>query len=130
MEAIKRRRRYSKDIVAGLVFIAAGAVLLFHQFGLFEWEDLGVRSVWNLWPLVFVIGGIVRLSEAPTMYHLGSGFWWITMGLWLYVSINHIYGLTFGETWPVVVILWGAQVVWKSLTGHTRHHIAEAQHGQ
>lgn len=130
MEASGRRRRYTKDIVAGLAFILAGAALLLHQFGYFEWEDLGVRSVWNLWPLLFVIGGIVHLADAPTLYEVGHGFWWIGLGAWLYVSVNHVYGLSFGETWPVVVILWGAEVVWKSLTKDSRHRIAEAHHGQ
>ncbi|MFA6456265.1 MAG: DUF5668 domain-containing protein, partial [Bacteroidota bacterium] len=111
---MSRRKFSAQDAVVGSLLILIGAVLLLHQLNIFYLYDLGIDSVWQLWPFILVVIGIGKLVDAPTVYHIGHGIWWIFLGLWLYVSINHVYGLGFEETWPAMLIAWGVSMMWES----------------
>ncbi len=109
-------RRFSmQDFVAGTLLIFFGAILLLHQTDVLSLEMFGVQSVWKLWPVVLIVIGIAKLADAPSIHHIGSGAWWLFLGIWLYVSINHVYGLGFGDTWPALLIAWGVSMMWESL---------------
>lgn len=124
------RRFSAQDAVVGIMLIVFGTVLLLHQMDILYLEDLGVRSIWQLWPVIFIIIGIGKLADAPTMYHIGTGVWWIFLGTWLYVSINHVYGLGFGETWPAMLVAWGVSMMWDSIAKPARRMYKEEQYGK
>ena len=98
MDTIRRRSFSAQDAVVGTILILFGIVMLLHQLDVIYLHDFGIRSLWHLWPFILVIIGIGKLVDAPTLYHIGKGMWWIFLGLWLYVSIYHVYGLSFSET--------------------------------
>jgi hypothetical protein len=115
-----RRMFSAKDAVVGTILILFGSVLLLNQLDIFYLDELGIHSVWQLWPFILVVIGIGKLVDAPTFYHVGNGIWWIFMGLFLYVTINHVYGLYFSDTWPALLVAWGISMMWESLTKHSR----------
>ncbi len=99
----------------GALFIIIGTALLLQKLDVIYLEELlGIRSIWNAWPIVFVILGLGKLIDSPRLKEIGEGVWWIFLGSWLYVSINHIYGLSFRETWPAIIIAFGTSVLWES----------------
>lgn len=129
--SLRNHRRYgAKDLVIGLILVAAGTILLLQQLNIIYLYDLGIRSIWQLWPFILVLIGIGKLADAPTLYHIGKGIWLIFLGLWLYVSINHVYGLSFGETWPAVLIVWGVSMMWESLTKNEKKIYKEEYYGK
>jgi hypothetical protein len=130
METIRRRRFSASDAVIGILLIIFGSVLLLQQFDVIYLYDLGIHSVWQLWPFIFVVIGIGKLVDAPTLYHIGKGIWLIFLGLWLYVSIYHVYGLSFGETWPAMLIAWGVSMMWDSFTKSSRTMYKEDYYGK
>ncbi len=117
-------------MIVGSVMIAFGTLLLLQQLDIFTIYDLGIDSIWQLWPMIFVFIGIGKLADAPTLYHLRKGAWLIFLGVWLYVSINHVYGLTFGETWPAVLIVWGTGMIWESITKDSKKMYQENIYGK
>lgn len=110
------RRVSTQHSVMGILLIIVGALLLMNQFGMLTLYNLGIDSVWHLWPFIFVLSGIVKLADAQNLYETGRGFWNIFLGLWLYVSIYHVYGLDFSDTWPAMLVAWGLSMVWRSMT--------------
>ena len=106
--------------VVGIVLISAGLLLMMQKF-----QMIDVGSVWSQWPLIFVIIGAVKLSQMENKKDLGEGIWWIFIGTWLYVSIRHLFGLSFSETWPALIIAWGVSMIWKSFNPHTHRLVKE-----
>ncbi len=110
-----QERKLSGRIIMGALFVIIGIVLLLQKLDVIYLEDLlGIRSIWNAWPVVFVILGLGKLIDSPRLKEIGEGVWWIFLGGWLYVSINHIYDLGFRETWPAIIIAFGVSVLWES----------------
>ncbi len=123
-------RGTSGRIMMGGLFIIIGTVLLLQKMDIIYLEEwLGIRSIWNAWPIILVLMGIGKIIEAPTILHIGKGVWWIFLGAWFYVSINHIFGLSFRETWPAVIIAWGSNMLWESFVKNLRAKAGGLQNG-
>lgn len=120
MTYFQQRRISMQDAIIGSILILFGSLLLLHQFDIVYLERLGVRSIWHLWPFIIVIIGIGKLADARSLYHIGKGVWLMFFGTWLYVSIYHVYGLSFRETWPAILIAWGVGMMWESMTKNTK----------
>ena len=93
----------------GILFIILGVGLLLAKF-----DIIAIGSIWNYWPAIFVIMGTAKLINAFSLQEIGAGIWWIFFGSWLFVSLNHIWGLSFHTTWPAILVAWGASMIWKS----------------
>lgn len=107
---MSNKRRYGNgSLVTGILLLIVGTALLLQNF-----EVIFIGSVWSHWPLGLVIIGLVKLFNVADAKQIGEGVWWIFIGLWLYVSVRHLYGLGFGDTWPALIIAWGISIVWKS----------------
>ncbi len=102
-------RRSQGSLVTGILLLVVGFVLMMQNFDL-----IYIGSIWSFWPFILVIAGIVKLLYAGDARTFGAGLWLIFLGVWLYVSIQHVYGLDFGSTWPALIIAWGLSIVWKS----------------
>lgn len=113
---METRRISTHHAVIGIMLIIIGGVLLLNQLNMLSLYELGIDSVWHLWPLIFVISGIGKLADARNLFETGRGFWNIFLGVWLYVSLYHVYGLDFSTTWPAMLVAAGLSMVWRSLT--------------
>jgi len=116
-----QERKLSGRIIMGVLFIIIGTALLLQKLDVIYLEELlGIRSIWSAWPIIFVIIGVGKMIDVPTMKEIGEGVWWIFLGGWLYVSINHIYDLSFRETWPAIIIAFGVNVLWESFAKNSK----------
>ena len=106
----KSKTRFGGQVFLGILLMLVGALFLADN-----WYYLDLGPVWRYWPLIFVLFGIQKLVNAEGREAVGSGAWLIFFGLWLFVSFNHIWGLDFGDSWPILIIGWGVSVIWKSL---------------
>ncbi len=119
------RKSSSAHIVIGSFLLLAGAALLLENVGIID-----VGPLWRFWPLILVGLGIARISNAASRHEEGSGVWLLLLGLWFTISIFHLGGLTFGDTWPAMFIALGVSLIWKSLPGvPTIHQEKEHAHG-
>jgi hypothetical protein len=94
----------------GLIFIGFGAVMLLTRLDILylDWH-------WTYWPLIFIIIGLVKIGNATQRHDLGDGIWWLFIGSWLFVSVNHVWGLSFHNSWPILLIALGIRMIYKSL---------------
>ena len=91
-------------LIWGLFLIALGGLLLAVNLGL----PLPHR-VWNYWPFLVIALGAARMLFSRD----GDGFWWLLGGLYGWISIWHVGGLTWGTAWPIFVIAGGLSMLLK-----------------
>ena len=103
------RHRGRRGLATGVALMLLGLLFLLANLRLVDF-----RFTWDAWPLFIVIFGVVRMIDSPNR---GSGFWLIAIGLWLFVNEWEIWGLTYHDSWPLLVVLVGLSMVWKAVRG-------------
>lgn len=108
-------RRSNTSLIWGVLLITIGIAYLLQNFTVFD-----IGSLWSHWPLLLVVIGIVKLFAPENRKQLGAAVWLIFIGMWLYVSIHHLYGLSFSTTWPLLIIAWGITIISQSFYHQAR----------
>lgn len=97
----------------GVAMIVGGALLLLDFTGVLE-----IATYWHVryyWPLIIVVVGVVQLAGFPDVKSVSNGLWTIFIGVWLFLVIQHMFGLTFRNSWPVFVVAWGVKLLGEAL---------------
>lgn len=97
---------WRRQLMWGLVLVLFGLTILLDRMDLIE-----VRSLWRYWPLVMIVIGINKMIGYPTPGHYSSGLWMMFMGVWLFAVFQNMFGLTFGNSWPFVIIASGVSIM-------------------
>lgn len=95
-----------KQIMWGLVLIVLGVIFLLDRMNMVEAETL-----WHYWPLVMVVAGINQTIGYPSARQFRNGLWTIFTGLWLFAVFENLFGLTFRNSWPLFLLMWGVLMV-------------------
>ena len=98
-------------VIWGLVLIAIGVTFLLARFGVLETHDIG-----RLWPLVLVAIGVGQAATGK----FGSGLSLVMMGAWFLACSFGWMGLTFRNSWGLLLVAQGSGMVVRSLTGEDR----------
>jgi Domain of unknown function (DUF5668) len=113
-------------IVVGAILLALGTAMLLNSTGVID-----VHLGRFIGPLVLIaIGSSIVLGQHGLVIdsrestadgdrrrrrrrRRGStgGIYLIGLGIWLLVSQNHVFGLTFATSWPLLIILSGFMIV-------------------
>jgi hypothetical protein len=104
--------RYRGSLVAGLILLAVGIAFLLDNFDVIYIGE----PVSHFWPLIIVAMGLVRVVQAENAWERRRGIAWTFVGLWLLVSVLHMFGLTFHTSWPLLLIGAGINAIWKSVS--------------
>lgn len=91
-------RRNATRLVFGAFLMLVGGLLLADNLGV----DVPV-SVWSYWPFLLIAMGAVKLALGPGDAREG-GFWMVLAGLYGWVSVFRIAGLTWGSAWPIFLL--------------------------
>jgi ABC-type transport system involved in cytochrome c biogenesis permease component len=102
--------RKAKNVVWGVFLIAFGALLLLENLG---GLDLHGGSLWPLVLFALAASKVVegRIGAAVTFTLLGTVFFAITMNL---------YGLTYRNSWPLLIVAVGIGMIVRALLGDVR----------
>ena len=106
-------------VVGGIVLLALGVAM-----GLESTEALSIEPGRLIAPFVLIGIGVSILSMrgrsctgrtvSPSHARRGDGstgaLWMIGIGCWLLISQTHMFGLSFGTSWPLLLILTGALI--------------------
>jgi hypothetical protein len=95
-----------KQIMWGLVLIAVGVIFLLDRMDLVD-----VRGLWHYWPLLLVAAGINQTIGYPSAREFSNGLWIVFIGLWLFAVFEGFFGLSFRNSWPLFLLMWGLQMV-------------------
>lgn len=104
------RRMRPGAVAAGGVLLALGVLLLLDTTG-----TVRVQAGQLIAPMVMIaIGASILLDgscapSAPGRHRPRgtSGFWLIGIGVWMLVSQTHLFGLSYGTSWPLLLIMMG-----------------------
>jgi predicted membrane protein len=116
MERLEQRRELNncstpgRHLFSGMVFLAIGVVFLLGNMGL-----LNVGSVLRFWPVILIAVGIFKLVESGENYAHSSGIFWIVIGGLFLTGTLGILRVSFRDLWPVVLIGFGAWMLWRSV---------------
>lgn len=95
-----------KQMMWGLVLIVVGVVVLLDRF-----DVLDIHDIWHYWPLLLVVAGINQTIGYPSAKEFTNGLWTVFTGLWLFAVFEGFLGLTFRNSWPLFILMWGVQLV-------------------
>jgi len=112
---------YRGSLVVGLILLAAGLIFLLDNFDVIYIGE----PVSHFWPMIIVALGLVRIFQAENSCERRKGFGWLFFGLWLLVSVLHMFGLTFHNSWPLLLIGFGINAIWKAVTPQAEWRISK-----
>ena len=103
-------------VASGLVILALGTLMLLDR------HDVFGRDAMRLFPgVVLIVLGAVRLVSGDCSRHgRGTGFggfWLVFIGAWLIANERHLMGLTYRDSWPILIIGAGVIIVLRELLG-------------
>jgi len=95
------RNQRQGGIFAGVVLIAVGIVFLLETFHVARFDEV----VHGWWPMLIVLFGVVRLFTGRRPW---GAIWFIAIGAWLQAVQLGLFGLTYHNSWPLLLIVAGA----------------------
>ena len=99
-------------ILFGLIVMLIGAMLLADRL---DWT--GFRLNVPLWPWLLILLGVARVgdrgSEGRSLNR--TGLWLMAVGAWGLVTEYRLLGVSYGRTWPLLVIIAGVFVMWRAM---------------
>jgi hypothetical protein len=102
------RKIDSRGLFNGLMLIAIGILFLLDQLHIEDFGDLIVKY----WPLIIISFGVSHLLRRDSMW---SGVWLVSTGVWLQLAHLHLLGLTYRNSWPLLLIALGAGITLRAM---------------
>jgi len=99
-------------LALGLVVIAIGVLFTLDRLGYVDAGDF-----WEYWPVLLIAIGIGRLLQPRGTHERGFGVVLIVIGIWFLLSNVGVIHYTFGDVWPILLVVLGVMMVWRAITG-------------
>jgi hypothetical protein len=115
------RKIETGTLVGGIILIVLGALFLLEELRLTDFGDV----IRRYWPMIIVLVGVPKLFSYRTMW---SGLWLIAVGGWLQIARLKLFGLTYGTSWPLLLIALGAGIIIRAFVEAVRR--SRENHGQ
>ena len=99
--------RSYKKIVLGVMLVVAGCVGFLDHIDLLQ-----IGKLWRYAPLLMVGFGVTKMAffySEPRMFAQGAMTSFI--GLWLFAVLQDFAGLTFRNSWPLLLIAFGVRIL-------------------
>jgi len=114
-----RNENPRQHLLWGLALVILGTIFLMDRL---NWLDLtqylGPQAHWwHFLPLLLALGGLIRLLTASSARQVARGLVRIVVGLWLFACLEHFAGLTFENSWPVLLVAIGVQMLVRGCYG-------------
>ena len=97
-------------MVIGFAFVALGIFFILMNIGMIEHIPLA-----RFWPLILILIGISRLIQDNRGRGLWSGLWLLLLGVWFQLVTLNAFGLTYRNSWPLILIVWGLYLTGEAL---------------
>ena len=106
----------------GLILIGIGSVFLLERLGYIESVTLR-----QYWPGIIGLVGVGQLFAARNAAQAVKGAFLVFLACWLYVSIQRLWGLSFQNSWPMVLIAVGLTHIVSGLSAKSEKRMEESQ---
>ena len=99
-----RGEHRSRHWVSGLVLIGIGTLFLLDR-----WAYIDSGTWIQYWPFIIAVIGVGRILDARSVAQATKGGFLIFVAFWLYANLEHVWGLNFLNSWPMVLIALGVR---------------------
>jgi hypothetical protein len=123
MRSVLPQHRNRRHAVWGVILMAFGVVLLLEQL-----EVVRIRFDYPWWPAIPMLIGLVRLLTPETPRQFAEGLTWVLIGLWLFACEERWYGLTYWKGWPLLLVIWGFEMVFGAVLERLARPREEQRH--
>ena len=108
-----------KRLLWGITLITLGCVFLLDRMALLDLTQLlGPQTRWwHFVPLVVALGGAISVVSAQSARQVIKGLGTFSVGIWVFACLEQINGLSFANSWPIVLIIWGAEILMRGWWG-------------
>ena len=122
----QRRRNPRASLLWGAALVLIGSVFLLDRFALLDLQQfLGPQAHWwHFLPLLISLGGLIRLLSAQSARQVSRGLIRIVIGVWLYACLVPLWGLSFANSWPVLLVAFGVQMLVRGWHGRGNERCA------
>ena len=116
----------------GLTLIGVGSIFLVDRLGLADLRHL-IRTWWPLWVILMGVSKLLSGNRRGLRYRSRgrswpwSALWVLAIGVWLQIVTLRLFGLTYGSSWPLLLIALGAVIVLRSLVEAIAPHFSAAE---
>jgi predicted membrane protein len=108
--ALPLKRGFSPRLFFGFVVMAIGLLLTLDNLGIVD-----SRDIWHYWPVLLIVGGLLRTAESRRERRRPDGVGMVVLGV---LFLLHNLGLLhFRQLWPIFLLLLGASMVLKAFRG-------------
>jgi predicted membrane protein len=111
-----RQRQPTVQVVVGLMIAILGVL-----FTLDNLNVLNAGDFLQFWPTVFIVIGLAQLASSSNNSHVWSGSIWIGIGVLLIVSRLGGLRVNVWSLWPLLLVLLGARIFWRSFSWNPRN---------
>lgn len=94
-------------IAWGLVLMAAGVLFLCDQL-----DVIDLPPLWHWWPAALYAIAIPRFFSAKGW---PEGITLILLGTWFFAVNEDWFGLTYANSWPIVLVGFGLEIILKTM---------------
>ena len=108
---LDRERAWGRS-VTGMVLVVLGGIFLLMNFGMWHYG-----SVREWWPAIFFVIAFGQLL-APTPRRVGSAVFMTALGLWFFGCMHEWHGMTYVNSWPVLLVAGGLDMVLSGVLAH------------
>jgi len=95
-------------LVSGLVLVTMGVLFLLDEFHVANFGSL----IRRYWPLFIIIVALPKLFRRDAFW---SGLWMLTLGIWFQLVTLRMLGLTWRNSWPLILIALGGGIILRTL---------------
>lgn len=107
MNNSERIEKRTGSLIAGLVLITLGTLFLLDRADVLDFSDV----IRHYWPLFVIGAGVTRLLSGE----IWNGLWMLAAGSWMQLVTLGMFGLTWGSSWPILLIVLGAGMIVRAL---------------
>jgi len=110
-----RGTRLTPQLIVGLFFVLVGVLFLLDNVG-----RVDIDHYFDFWPLVLIGVGLAKWGQCTTRTCRIGAAVWILVGGWILLWNLGVVPYDIWDFWPVLLILAGASVVWRTTQRHDR----------
>lgn len=103
----QRSDRESNPLAFGIVLIVLGTLFLVDRWSGVEFGHV----IRDWWPLIVIGVGVTRLVAREVW----NGLWLVAVGSWLLAVELELFGFTYRNSWPLLLIVLGGGMVLRAL---------------
>jgi hypothetical protein len=97
MNPIKQPR-----VLFGSLLVILGLVFIMRNVGIIEHVPLS-----RFWPVILILIGLGKLIQAESGKARWDGLWLVLLGVWFQSVTLHFFDMTYRNSWPLLLIIWG-----------------------